>query len=127
MFLEKVETKRYEAFIAALTRLSEHPYSKLSSAFINKFRKHFKTAAEMMEILPLKLDEDGRPYMDSIGIRKHCIAHVTVRGNGTGLVNINGKDILYFANIQDRFVCLHLELSAYRPNDGYTTFLESKS
>lgn len=30
------------------------------------------------------------------------MAHVTVRGNGTGLVDINGKDILYFDNIQDR-------------------------
>lgn len=127
MFLEKVETKRYEAFIAALERLSEHPYSKLSSAFIGKFRKHFKTAAEMMEILPLKLDEDGRPYMDAIGIRKHCIAQVTVRGHGTGLVNINGKDILYFSNIQDRFVWLHRELTAYTPNDALTPPLESKS
>ena len=32
------------------------------------------------------------------------MAFVTVRGNGTGLVNINGKDILFFNNIQDRLV-----------------------
>lgn len=39
-----------------------------------------------------------------LGTRKHCYAYVTVRGNGTGKVNINGRDtILYFNNIQDRY------------------------
>lgn len=103
IFLEKVDTKRFEAFVIALQRLADHPYSKMSAPLLNKYRKQLKTAAEMVEIAPLKHDDAGRPYMDAVGIRKHCVAYVTVRGEGTGKVNINGRDtILYFNNIQER-------------------------
>lgn len=67
IFLEKVDTKRFEAFIGALQRLADHPYSKMSSPLLNRYRKQLKTAAEMMEIAPLKHDEAGRPYMDAVG------------------------------------------------------------
>lgn len=101
----------------------KHPYSKLAKDFILKYRKEIISAVELLEIPPLKHDENGRPYMNAVGMfwlcfalfahiclhcicilgsRKFCIAHVTVRGNGTGKVDINGKDILYFSSIQDR-------------------------
>lgn len=67
IFLEKVDTKRFEAFIGALQRLADHPYSKMSAQLLNQYRKQLKTAAEMMEIAPLKHDEAGRPYMDGVG------------------------------------------------------------
>jgi len=67
LFLEKIDLKRYESFIGALQRLAEHPYSKLCEEFILRFRKQLKSAAEMIEILPLKYDENGRPYMNAVG------------------------------------------------------------
>src|SRR6218665_3630419 len=102
MFLERVNDFRYAALISGLERLSEHPYSALSKDFIMKFRKPVKIASDLIDIAPLMHDKDKRPYMTARGMRKHCIAEVTVRGNGTGKVDINGQDILYFDDIQDR-------------------------
>ena len=40
--------------------------------------------------------------MHFIGLRKHCVADVTVWGNGTGKIDINGYDLLYFLDFQER-------------------------
>lgn len=101
-FLEKISEQRYEALVAALEHLGSHPYSKLSEDFLNGFRVPTVSAKELMTIAPLEHDEQGRPYMSAVGQRKYCVAYVTVRGNGTGKVDINGRDLLYFQFIQDR-------------------------
>ncbi|KAI7693660.1 hypothetical protein SSS_09210 [Sarcoptes scabiei] len=102
LFVEKINEEKFEALLAALQRLADHPYSKLSKDFLMRFRKPIPKAIESMQIPSLKFDENDRPYIEAQGRRKHCLAFVTVRGNGTGLVSINGKDIRYFDFIKDR-------------------------
>lgn len=119
LFLERITEAKYESFITALERLVEQPYSRMSRDFLMKFRKEILLASEIADIPPLKYDENNRPYMSALGLgdsfpgdcwlmfwllgrRKHCVAFVTVRGNGSGKIDINGRDILYFDTIQDR-------------------------
>lgn len=52
--------------------------------------------------LQLLLDEAGRSYMKATGRRKTAHCEVTVMGQGTGRVDINGRDLLYFENKQER-------------------------
>ena len=102
LLLEKFDEKKYQFLIDSLNRLVDHPYSKQSEDFIMKYRKEIQQVTSQMKIPPLMYDEQGRAYQTAIGRRKFCVAYVTVRENGTGKVDINGKDITYFDFIQDR-------------------------
>lgn len=102
LLLEKFDETKYRSLIEALDRLVSHPYSRRAQDFIMKFRKEVKEVSSQMEIPPLMYDQDGRPYMSARGKRRFCVADVTVRGNGTGKVDINGKDILFFECLQER-------------------------
>lgn len=52
--------------------------------------------------LQLMFTAEGTPFMAAIGTRKTSRANVTVYGRGSGRITINGEDILYYKNIQDR-------------------------
>ncbi|XP_054163122.1 28S ribosomal protein S9, mitochondrial-like [Oppia nitens] len=101
-FLEPLNESKYESLIQAMERLVSHPYSKMATEFIMEYRKEIKTLSSQMQIPELMYDENGRPFMTATGNRKYCVANVTVRGNGTGKVDINGQDITYFDFINDR-------------------------
>ncbi|CAG2111975.1 unnamed protein product [Medioppia subpectinata] len=101
-FLEYFTEKKYQSLIEALERLVIHPYSKAAKDFIMEFRKEVKAVSKQIQVPPLMLDHNARPYMTGKAMRKYCIAEVVVRGNGTGKVDINGKDLLYFEFMQDR-------------------------
>lgn len=45
---------------------------------------------------------EGVPYMQATGSRKTARANVTVYGRGTGKITINGQDILFFKNPQEK-------------------------
>ncbi|KAI1298714.1 28S ribosomal protein S9, mitochondrial [Halotydeus destructor] len=98
----RLKESQYDYLIAALERLAEHPYSARMKEFFLKYRKELVSVTSQMEVLPLTYDESGRPSMTAEGLRKHCKAQVTVLGNGTGLVNINGKDLSYFEHMKER-------------------------
>ena len=70
LFLEKIELKKYESFIFALERLLDLPYSKLSNQFLMKYRQEVPSAAQLVDIPPLKYDENNRPYMNAKGLTK---------------------------------------------------------
>ncbi|CAG2170520.1 unnamed protein product [Oppiella nova] len=101
-FLEAFNEKKYESLVDALERLVSHPYSKMAKDFIMEYRKEVKAVSSQIQIPPLMYDENDRPYMTAKGMRKYCIANVVVRGNGTGKVDINGQNLLYFEFMQDR-------------------------
>lgn len=102
MFLEKVTEEQYNILKTTLLRLSSHPYSFRCKDQIMKFRKELVDLGTQQIIPPLSTDENGRPFVAMTGTKKHCIAKVIVRGNGTGKITINGTDIFHFQVLQDR-------------------------
>uniref|UniRef100_A0A6M2CKU2 Small ribosomal subunit protein uS9m n=1 Tax=Rhipicephalus microplus TaxID=6941 RepID=A0A6M2CKU2_RHIMP len=102
LLVESLKDIQYEYFVKTLDRLAEHPYSSQVKEFIMKYRKPRMATFIRDEIPPLQYDETGRPYAKGSGARKHVRAEVTVWGNGTGKVTINGHGIEYFDQIADR-------------------------
>ncbi|KAG8188575.1 hypothetical protein JTE90_007181 [Oedothorax gibbosus] len=102
LFLENINEREYNFLVTTLTRLGNHPYSFRAKDEISKYRKEFDTISNLEDIPKLMTDENGRPYMEAEGKRMKCLAKAIVRGNGTGLVKINGHDIFYFPRILDR-------------------------
>ncbi|XP_044014113.1 28S ribosomal protein S9, mitochondrial [Aphidius gifuensis] len=96
-FLEPMNDKEYEYFIASAERLTEHPYSAHAKDLLMKFREIKKVQTEGLMITPLEYNEQGRPFIVVKDCqRKSSTGTVKIWGNGTGLININGKDITYF-------------------------------
>uniref|UniRef100_A0A131XA00 Small ribosomal subunit protein uS9m n=1 Tax=Hyalomma excavatum TaxID=257692 RepID=A0A131XA00_9ACAR len=102
LLVESLKDIQYDYFIKTLDRLAEHPYSSQVKEFIMRYRKPRMATFIRDEIPPLQYDETGRPYAKATGARKHVRAEVTVWGNGTGKVNINGHGIEYFDEVTDR-------------------------
>uniref|UniRef100_A0A2L2YBZ3 28S ribosomal protein S9, mitochondrial n=1 Tax=Parasteatoda tepidariorum TaxID=114398 RepID=A0A2L2YBZ3_PARTP len=102
MFLENINEVEYSFLIQTLERLCSHPYSFRVKEDICKYRRELQDIVSMTEVPDLMYDENGRPYMEAIGIRKFCHAKVTVRGNGTGKVKINDGDVFYLDRLEDR-------------------------
>lgn len=99
LFLEAISEEQYSFFITTLTRLANHPYSFRCKDEICKYWKYFGDFGSKESVPPLSYDKNGRPFVQMTGRKKHCEAKVTVRGNGTGKIVINGKDIHYFSTL----------------------------
>lgn len=102
ILLEKLRDEQYVFFIKSMSRLLDHPYSLRAKDFIMRFRKQISSTFKQKEIPKLMFTADGTPFMAAIGTRKSSRANVTVYGRGSGRFTVNGEDILYFRNIQDR-------------------------
>ncbi|KAK8763458.1 hypothetical protein V5799_033932 [Amblyomma americanum] len=102
LLVEMLNDQQYDYLTKTLDRLVAHPYSSHAKEFIMSYRKPKMAAVIQQEIPPLQYDETGRPYAKAEGARKHVRAAVTVWGNGTGKVNINGHGIEYFEEVRDR-------------------------
>ncbi|XP_037797451.1 28S ribosomal protein S9, mitochondrial-like [Penaeus monodon] len=101
IIVESIQDRHYDFFIKSMNRLVDHPYSYRVEEFIMKFRKSVSSSSEQ-EIPKLIFTTEGVPYMTASGRRKTAKANVTVYGRGTGKITINGQDILYFNNPQER-------------------------
>lgn len=101
ILLEKLKEEQYTFLITSLERLCEHPLAYKAEPLIVKFRKTL-TASVEQEIPKLIVDDDGRTYMTATGKRKWALAQVVVRGQGSGKISINGQDLHYFRNPQER-------------------------
>ncbi|XP_076317498.1 mitochondrial ribosomal protein S9 [Tachypleus tridentatus] len=102
LIIEKTSDQDYATFVSAITNLADHPYSYRVKDYIMKFRMTLTAASLKLEILPLQYDANNHPFVKTTGYRKTSKAEVLVQGNGTGKIEINGTDIEYFENIQDR-------------------------
>ncbi|KAM7309052.1 28S ribosomal protein S9, mitochondrial isoform X2 [Ixodes scapularis] len=100
--LETLKDTQYDYFVKTFERLAEHPYSSHAREFILEYRKTRTSSLKEDVVPPLLYDETGRPYMKAQGFRKRTKAEVTVWGNGTGKLSINGHGIDYFREIRDR-------------------------
>nr|XP_045595910.1 28S ribosomal protein S9, mitochondrial-like isoform X1 [Procambarus clarkii] len=102
ILVENLKDEQYEFFIRSMNRLVDHPYSYRAKDFIMKYRKDVPSTIKHKDIPKLMFTSEGTPYMVARGKRKWGVANVTVYGRGSGKISINGEDILYFKNIQDR-------------------------
>lgn len=100
--LEQVKDHHYEFFVKSMERLVSHPNSSRVKEFVMPYRRKMVTQGTDDEIPKLMYTEEGIPYMTHDGRRKSAKAKVTVYGQGSGKITINGQGILYFDNIQDR-------------------------
>lgn len=101
IIVESIQDRHYDFFIKSMNRLADHPYSYRVEEFILKFRKSISSSSQQ-EIPKLLFTTEGVPYMNASGSRKTAKADVTVYGRGSGKITINGQDILYFKNPQER-------------------------
>ncbi|XP_018362470.1 PREDICTED: 28S ribosomal protein S9, mitochondrial [Trachymyrmex cornetzi] len=102
LFLERLNNFEYNYLITSLERLCDHPLSRRATDFILKYCRtrntHFKEI-----VLPLEHDSTGRPYVTVKNcMRKSARGEVTIWGNGSGKIVINGRDIGYFEDFQHR-------------------------
>jgi len=102
ILLEKLNDRDYSALVKTLDRLSQHPFAHKEKKFIMEHRSMLAVQTLAEDIPALLLDEAGRSYMKATGRRKTAHCEVTVMGQGTGRVDINGRDLLYFENKQER-------------------------
>ncbi|XP_015187647.1 PREDICTED: 28S ribosomal protein S9, mitochondrial-like isoform X6 [Polistes dominula] len=103
LLLETLSDEQYEYFIKTMAKLLNHPLSKRVEEFIMKYRTKLTIDTKGCNFLPIMYTEDGKPYVKVFPCqRKSAIATVTVFGEGTGKITINGEDISYFKNMQSR-------------------------
>ncbi|CAN7989221.1 unnamed protein product [Ixodes hexagonus] len=100
--VETLKDTQYDYFVKTFERLAEHPYSSHAREFLLEYRKTRTSSLKQEAIPPLLYDETGRPYAKARGARKRTTAQVTVWGNGTGKLSINGQGIDYFRETRDR-------------------------
>ncbi|XP_014613145.1 PREDICTED: 28S ribosomal protein S9, mitochondrial-like isoform X1 [Polistes canadensis] len=103
LLLEKLYDDQYEYFIKTMEKLLNHPLSQRAEEFIMKYRIKLAINTKDYNFLPIMYTEDGKPYVKVFPCqRKSATATVTVFGEGTGKITINGKDISYFKDMQSR-------------------------
>ncbi|XP_046398436.1 28S ribosomal protein S9, mitochondrial [Ischnura elegans] len=103
LLLETINDREYANFIKAMERLVRHPYSYRVKDHVFKFRKLLMNQTKVEDIPKPEIREDGKSVVNVTGaIRKTAVAEATLTYPGSGTIRINGKDILYFDNIQSR-------------------------
>ncbi|KAF7268558.1 hypothetical protein GWI33_018311 [Rhynchophorus ferrugineus] len=103
MVVESLTLRDYETFINTLERLSELPYSYREKDFVLRYCKPLLNQTKTFEAIQPQVDSDGRQVVTVYDCcRKTARATVTLRMPGTGKIDINGKDITYFNDIQSR-------------------------
>ncbi|XP_018393196.1 PREDICTED: 28S ribosomal protein S9, mitochondrial [Cyphomyrmex costatus] len=101
--LENINDFEYNYLITSLEQLCDHPLSRCVTDFILKYRKTLNAYSKDIIVLPLEHDSSGRPYVTVKNcMRKSARGEVTIWGNGSGKIVINGRDITYFEDIQHR-------------------------
>ncbi|XP_018331834.1 28S ribosomal protein S9, mitochondrial [Agrilus planipennis] len=103
VLIEKIIDKEYTNFVNAIERLYNHPYSYRIKEFILKYRKPLMSQKSTSDLPKLQYDSDGRSYVTVYEcLRKRARGHVTIRAPGSGIISINGKDLMYFEDTQPR-------------------------
>ncbi|RWS25972.1 28S ribosomal protein S9-like protein [Leptotrombidium deliense] len=103
MLLEDINQEEYNYLIRVFENILDHPYSTKVADFLKQYRKEKISVSSLVEIPPLMYTEDGRAYITAEGSRKYIKAKVTVWGNGTGKITINGcHNMLYFPHFKER-------------------------
>jgi len=112
ILIETINDAQYSTLISTLERCSQHPYAYKEKPFFMKYRKSLSAHTELQQIPEPQRDESGRPFIVFDGRRKRSNAQVKVIAQGSGRIEINNQDILFFKHRQDKEqVIFPLELS----------------
>jgi len=96
-FLEKISDRDYEYLILSLKHLADHKYSERAKSLLDEFSVELPGQSLNLELPEiLKDEESGQIYTDVTCKQREHIVRVKTVLNGTGRVEIEGHDILYF-------------------------------
>lgn len=106
--LEKIKDADYEYLIKCLAHLAKHPYSNRVKSFIEEFTKEIPERSLNVDLPELIRDEaTGQIYTVMVERRRELRVEVKTVLNGTGKIDIEGDDILYFQHPYMRAALLH--------------------
>lgn len=113
IFLERLSESDYQYFILSLQQLTNHPYSARAKSFIEQYSKELKGKSMNLELPELIRDEEtGQIYTDMVTRRREHSVRVKTILNGSGRIDIEGKDILFFdVPYQRRAIYFPLQIS----------------
>lgn len=95
--LEKVKPEDHLILCNALTHLRMHPYSSLAKEFLDEFSKKLPGQSSGVDLPEIKRDETtGQIYTIREVFKNQNWLQVKTVLNGTGKIDIDGKDILFF-------------------------------
>ncbi|XP_046752293.1 28S ribosomal protein S9, mitochondrial-like isoform X2 [Diprion similis] len=103
MLMEELIDREYKEFVTVLQRLVQYPGLNQVQDLLTKYSKRRLTLKSKLAIPPLDYNSDKRPFITVPNcMRKSSRAEVTVLGQGSGKITINGQNILYFNDVQAR-------------------------
>lgn len=94
--LEKINDTDYSYFIKCLEHLVNHAYSNRARKFIEKFTQDLPSQSTNLELPELLRNDAGQIY--TVMQKRHREHRVQVKTviNGSGIIDIDGSDILFF-------------------------------
>lgn len=98
--IENISEAQYQYFVNCLQHLADHPYSNRVKQFLDQHSKELAGQSTNLQLPELKQDEStGQIYTELMSRhREHNMLVRTVL-NGSGKIDIEGHDILYFKDI----------------------------
>ncbi|KAJ8678708.1 hypothetical protein QAD02_014495 [Eretmocerus hayati] len=94
---EKLRDWEYEYFLSTFERLVLHPYAYQARQFVMEYRIPRASFTSSLTIPELQFDSDGRPFITVKGCyRKKARGIVTLRGNGSGIITVNGQSLIHY-------------------------------
>lgn len=112
-FLEPLAESEHEYFIKTIQHIVNHPYSMRAKSLIEQYSVALEGRSINLELPEIIRDEEtGQIYTDIVARRReHCVRVKTIL-NGSGKIDIEGKDILFFGQpYQRRAVYFPLQIS----------------
>lgn len=96
-FLETITGYDYDYLIKSLEHLLNHPYSARAKSYIEEFSREVIGQSVKLQLPEIHKDEEtGSIYTDIVSRRREHEIRVKTILNGTGKIDINGSNILYF-------------------------------
>lgn len=112
MLQEDINQYQHDYLIRSLNLLKDHPYSNLTKSFIDKYTKTMVGQSMSLELPKLEKTEEHRTYVSVESKQRELVLKVTTLFDGTGKIDIMGRDILQFEDISQREAILFpLQLS----------------
>lgn len=99
-FIETIAESEYEYLIKSLNHLVSHPYSERISPLLDGFSVELTGQSMGLALPELQRDEEtGQVFTDLVTMRREHEVRTKTILNGSGKIDIEGKDILYFQDV----------------------------
>ena len=107
-FLEKIHPPDYDYFIRSLKHLMAHPYSSRIKTTFEDYSVPLTSHSAKLVLPEIKRDEEtGQIYTEMVEFRREHQVGVKVVLNGSGRIDIEGRDILFFEHPYMRTALLY--------------------